>query len=178
VLLFCAVGSGLIYSQLLERNREHLTGDYLPEAYFTAAAWLEEHAESDDVVIAGPFLAPMLPGRSGVNVFAGHWALTLDAERKWSLIAILCGSLGPLDPARTLPLLHRNRIRFIVIDSLSLAPAELDDVLAHLVPVTRVAFETEELAICEVLEHVPTSNRVPWAGGDWIGDATVPSTGK
>ena len=116
---FSSIGTIELYRLQFERNRSHVFGDYLPDAYLEAMRWLDDNSEHAEVVIASPAIAPYLPGESGVTVFWGHWAQTLDRGAKERFLRRLFQPAGSKsdDIARVL---QRDRGRFIVLDARSL----------------------------------------------------------
>ena len=59
---------------------------FLPGDLWAAYAWLDEHADPSDVVLAAPYLTTLVPYLSGNRVFFGNLESTVDSERKLAAI--------------------------------------------------------------------------------------------
>jgi hypothetical protein len=169
-LVFCAWGSGEFYVRLFERNRMLLFGDYLPDSYVEALAWLDEHAGGGDVVLTTPAIAAFVPGRTGTAVFWGHWAQTIDRQEKHRfLMSIFSGA--PVDTGDVRRILQRNRVRFIVADRVSVGRYRIptDASVYAFRPFVRPVFANAAVHIWEVADHRPQPDDEPWPSGDWRG---------
>jgi hypothetical protein len=140
----CAVGSLVFYLDLLERNAKLVAGDYQPEEFRAAFAYLESHGDVDDVVLATTPIASMIPGRTGKTVFAGHWAQTKDYRAKSAFVWQLFGGVAGESKAAMLATLRENRVRFLVLDRVGrggVLPEETPPILQGLAtPVLQNAF--------------------------------------
>ncbi len=65
---------------------EPVRSPYLSTGEIGAIDWLNQHSQTGDVVLTGPLLGNVLPGRTPVRVFYGHLMETLNPSKK---IAIL-----------------------------------------------------------------------------------------
>jgi len=147
-----AIGNLHLYAGFFERNRRHALNDYLPQGYLDTFDWLEQNSESGDVVLASPGIAPLIPGRSGNVVFAGHWAQTLDLRRKYEFISALFTPGHPTLPDAGANVLKDSRVRYVVLDkptrqNLGLPPGFTDFGFAAQ---ARVAFRNEWVTIWEL----------------------------
>jgi hypothetical protein len=104
---------------------------YLSQDEATAMQWLLVNAP-DEVVLAAPRTALLLPGWAGVRVFAGHPFETIDAKAKEAQ-AEACFR-GELSPAAWQALREQYHIRYVFV-----GPAEraLGDGLSTLEPAFR-----------------------------------------
>ena len=116
VVVCSAFGSVAFVTELFRRNAEHQWGDYLPESHLEAMRWIDEHSREGDAALATPDITPMLPGWTGITVFEGHWAQTIDQARKREFAGTLFGATGSIDINEAARILRRNRIRFIAMD--------------------------------------------------------------
>jgi hypothetical protein len=165
-----AVGNVVLYRSLFERNAEHELGDYLPEEYLDAFRWLDDHGEPGDVVLASLAIAPMIPGRTGCVVFAGHWAQTVDVAGKSEFISALFGPPGSLDLGLIRRVFARNRIRFIVLDRVERDEQDIppDQSAFAFSPLATKVLGNAFVTIWTVNEG-PTGADEAWDGGDWRG---------
>jgi hypothetical protein len=167
IVLFAAAGSAELYLDLLASNREKRMGDYLPEVTLDAMRWLEEHTEPADVVIATPIISPWLPGRVGVTVYQGHWAQTLDLERKRDFVLDLFSANARTPPEEIERLLTAYRVRYLVADRSSVMRYKLagssagQDAGQAFRPWTRLAFKNADVLIWEVTGRPSASAPAP-----------------
>ncbi len=132
---FMAIGSGQFY---LAEMRERTFGRFLPEDVVDALHRLDEESSEHDIVLAGPALAGFVPGWTGTTAFWGHWAQTVDFERKRDLARRLItpgGAIGRVAAARALT---EHRIRYVVLDASS---AAFDAVDTWPIPIDRLPVE-------------------------------------
>jgi len=168
----CGVGSYVLYRGLFARNEQIFFGDYMPEPYMQSLGWLAQHHRPGEVVLAGPALTALVPGYTGDTVFYGHWAQTLDPERKLDFLKALVGPPGGLAPAAIRRILSRNRVRYIVLDAMGMGwrngiPGHLPRMT--LSPATKVVYRNPLVVILEVLGYKPQSETQLWASGNWEG---------
>ena len=170
LVVFCAVGSASLYLQSLRRLESHGLGDYIPEEYVQAFSWLETNSTPQDIILAGTEIAPMIPGRTGRAVFAGHWAQTIDPQGKDEFIRFLFGPPSPALPARVLPVLRRNQVRWIVLDAASRSLYGLpdDDGAIGASQIGAVRFHNGWVTIWSVEGDGQPPPR--WRSGDWRTD--------
>jgi len=178
LVVVCGIGSAVFYAGLFQRNERHSFGDYLPDEYVKALDWLSEHHQPGDVVLAGPRLTAMVPGRTGCTVFYGHWAQTLDRPGKMGFVQALFGPPGRLPLAAVKGLLARNRVHYVVLDAGSMnwqrgVPRQLPAMT--FLPLTKVAFVNPLVVILAIQEFQPRSDSRPWTSGDWQGSEDVPA---
>ena len=168
----CAVGS-LQHYRLNVARAAAGAEDTVPIELIAACHWLESASAPEAAVIAGPEIAPMIPGLTGRTVFAGHWAQTVDVPGK---IEFLRTVFGPAEGASLVEMdriLRRNGIRWAVLDAGTRArfgESTPDEALA----VSRlgsVRFRNRFVTIWE-LSGAP----VPWGSGDWRGRAALRSS--
>ncbi len=115
-VVFMAIGS----AQFLQSQfRDRTFGRFLPDDVVRALDVLDRLTGEDDVVLAGPALAGLVPGWSGATAFWGHWALTVDLARKRTLASRLLAPDSPIDRDVVARILDDHRIRFIVLDRAS-----------------------------------------------------------
>ena len=57
----------------------------LSESEYDALIWLKENTDSSQIVFANPKLSNYIPRVSGNRVYAGHWAQTIDFQKKYNL---------------------------------------------------------------------------------------------
>jgi hypothetical protein len=65
---------------------EPVKAPYLTPAEQGAISWLNAHARPGEVVLSGPLLGNVLPGRTLVKTFYGHLDETIDPDRKYALL--------------------------------------------------------------------------------------------
>jgi hypothetical protein len=65
---------------------EPVRSPYLSAGELGAFDWLRHHATTGDVVLSGPLLSNVLPGRAPVRVFYGHSMETLNPEQKLDIL--------------------------------------------------------------------------------------------
>lgn len=111
-----AAGNVPLYRSFFERNAAQAVGDYLPPGYLELFAWLDGRCGAADAVLASLSVAPLIPGRTGCVVYAGHWAQTVDVATKAERIAALFGPPGSLAPAEVHRTLADGRVRWLVLD--------------------------------------------------------------
>ena len=75
--------------QDLQTNNTAYVGNLMPPLYLradqrAALAWLDDHADSRDVLLCSSFLGSYAPSLAGTRVYLGHWAETLHFREKLS----------------------------------------------------------------------------------------------
>src|SRR3989442_8145441 len=115
----------------------------------------------------------MIPGRTGRAVFAGHWAQTIDPQGKDEFIRFLFGPPSPALPARALPVLRRNQVRWIALDTASRSLYGLpdDDGAIGASQIGAVRFHNGWVTIWSVDGDGQLPPR--WRTGNWPGGATA-----
>jgi len=73
--------------QDLQTNNSAYVGNIMPPLYLradqrAAFAWLDDHADSRDVLLCNSFLGSYAPSLAGTRVYLGHWAETLRFREK------------------------------------------------------------------------------------------------
>jgi hypothetical protein len=166
VVVVCAIGSVRLYLFLLGGG---LVQDvaYFPTSYFDATAWLEKNSRPEEVALAPYVLAAPLPGRTGLTVFAGHWAQTLDCENKLRFLALFFGERGSITPEQASAVLQRNRVRWVVVETERYEDGGAGD--APFLSLARPAYRNKELTVLEVTAYSPEERNQPWTGGGWNG---------
>jgi hypothetical protein len=112
----CAVGSWGFYRGLFERNLRPGSGDYLPNEFRAAFAYLANHGTPDDVILATSPIAAMIPGHTGKTVFWGHWAQTKDYRVKQAFVERLFGGTSGDSQESIQATLREHRVRYLVRD--------------------------------------------------------------
>ena len=64
---------------------------YLSDSELSVLHWLQRNTETDDVILADPKFSSYVPRISGNKVYIGHWAQTIEYNKKlkWYLSANL-----------------------------------------------------------------------------------------
>lgn len=65
---------------------EPVKAPYLSPAEQGAIAWLNQNAHPGEVVLSGPLLGNVLPGRTPVNSFYGHTDETINPDQKYAIL--------------------------------------------------------------------------------------------
>jgi hypothetical protein len=171
VAVFCAIGSWSFYSELFKRNTLHLFEDYLPNTFVDALKWLDNNSDHSGVVIAGPAIAMMIPGRTGNTVFEGHWAQTLDRAGKRRFTRVLFSPNGLADLNMIHRVLARNNVRFIVLDTVTARQWRLPIDTSHFPfsPLVDPVFQNGSVYIWEVKGYQADLDTEPWPSGNWFG---------
>jgi len=170
LVVFSAWGSATFYVGLFERNRQFRIGDYLPDSYLEALAWLDDNARDGEVVLATPGIAALVPGRTGNAVFWGHWAQTIDADEKQRFLLSIFSD-ATVDSNDVLRVLQRNRVRYIVADGASagLYRIPTDPSVYAFRPWVRPVFANSTVRVWEVADYRAQADDEPWPSGDWRG---------
>jgi hypothetical protein len=168
VVAFCAVGSGYLVRAQLERNRAALFGDYIPTAHLEAMQWLKENRDGAETVLTTPTLSALLPGRSGMTVFGGHWAQTLDAEGKARFTDGLLRETPPPKKDRVEQVFERNRVRFVLVGTEG-DPRGLVRRRLATWPILVEVFRNDSVTIWEYSGYRKSSPTRSWPDGDWQG---------
>ncbi len=171
VVMFSAIGSGLFYARLFERNTLRVFGDYLPDSYFDAMRWLDNNSNDGEVVIAGPAIANMIPGRTGNTVFEGHWAQTLDLRRKRQFIRLLFNPHGLADINVIRRVFLRNRVRYILLDTATARRGGLPFSTSRFpfIPLVEPVFQNDSVLIWEIKDYRSGLETQSWPNGNWFG---------
>jgi hypothetical protein len=178
VVAAAAIGSAHTFRLLVTLPAQPHLGDYVPAAWGDAFDWLAARPERDAVVVASPFIAPFVPGATGLTVFEGHWAQTLDRQRKQAFVHDLFEPPGAVDASDVRRVLIRNRVRYILLDSRSARDYGLGDGTRpfDFGRLARVAWQRPQVMIWEVTPEPATGEHQPpppephrWTSGDWRG---------
>ncbi len=94
-LVMVVISIGLIYLPS-DDLRDPVRSPYLSQGERGAIDWLNAQARPGEIVLTGPVLGNLLPGRTPVRVFYGHAMETLDPEVKLAILRQFC------DPASTM----------------------------------------------------------------------------
>jgi hypothetical protein len=170
LVVLSAWGSATFYAGLFERNRQSRIGDYLPDSYLEALAWLDDNARDGEVVLATPGIAALVPGRTGNVVFWGHWAQTIDPDAKQRFLLSIFSDPSA-DPHDVLRILQRNRVRYIVADGASagLYRIPADPSVYAFRRWVRPVFVNPTVRVWEVADYRVQADDEPWPSGDWRG---------
>jgi uncharacterized membrane protein len=76
-----------------------------------AMDWLRENTRPDAVVLASPLTGMFIPAMAGNRVVAGHWAETLERDRKETEVREFFDLATP--ESRRREILDRHGVRFI-----------------------------------------------------------------
>jgi hypothetical protein len=177
VVLAAGAGSIAHYRGLFQRYEAKLPDDYLPDDYARAIDWLGAHSRPGDVVVAGPRLAPLLPGRAGDTVFLGHWAQTLDRGAKAAFLPALYSPASTWTPELLNVVLRRNRVRYVVADLGSMPFYGRNDLAGPFPfePLGDLVYRNPRVKIWELRGPRSGSETEPWPSGDWRGGPSPPA---
>jgi len=171
LVALCALGSFAAWLGLFRQNALQWPGRYLPAGYAEAFRWLDAHGEPGEVVLAAPVLARRLPGRTGLAVFEGHFALTLDRLAKERFARALFRAPGPADPEGLAAVLARNRVRYVAADRVSAGRYGLSPLGSRypFLPLVEPVYRNAWVEVFEVRAERRGDPGTPWAGGSWRG---------
>lgn len=166
VVFFCAAGSGKLVWIQIERNRAQLFGDYIPTAHLEAFRWLKENRDGAETIVTPPAVAALVPGRTGIAVFTGHWAQTIDAAAKKRFVRSLFRSTGPLDEDSLRKIFERNRVRYVLVGDPSDPGGGIRRRLDSSETLMKV-FGNGAVTIWEVRGYQRSSPTRAWRDGNW-----------
>jgi hypothetical protein len=171
VVLGSGAGSIANYRDLFRPLESPSFGVYLPDNYALAIDWLAEHSRPGDVVVAGPMLSSLIPGRTGDTVFVGHWAQTLDGEAKKNFLPALYSPASTWTPELLNVVLRRNRVRYVVVDARTAAIFGRRDLEGPFPfeSLGKPVYRNLQVRIWELPGAESTSPTEPWPAGDWHG---------
>lgn len=132
-------------------NEPHTTAHapFVSDNEFAALAYLRAHAGNDDVILAPPGLAVLVPGFTGRYAYSGHWGETVDFRAKlWEVIGFY-SSESSEEERRAF--LRKNRIAYVLGYH---RPAADDvgfvDFRIHHAPYLKPVFDTAEITVYRV----------------------------
>ena len=158
LLVLCAVTPAVRWFSLVLQSPQSTVGRYLPTEYDEAFHWLDEHKAAGDVVLMLPPLATVIPSATGITVFAGHWAQTLDYEAKAEFVRQLFSSRTATKRERFEHVLDAHRVRYIVVDALGTADMNLSPKGPFIFePLCKLVFANPMVA---VWERLSTGDRI------------------
>lgn len=100
----------------LVRVREAGFPYYMSESELAGMRWLAQHTDRSAVVLSAPDYGNIVPRFSGNTVFIGHWAQTVDFDRKaQEAHAFYTGTIQATDRAA---FLTRERIAYVIVGPL------------------------------------------------------------
>ncbi len=97
-LLMLIISISLLY--INEEQVDPVRAPYFSAGEVGAFAWLRQNARVGDVVLTGPLLGNVLPGRAPVRVFYGHPMETLNADQKYEVLKQFC-DISTTKPVRS-----------------------------------------------------------------------------
>ncbi|MFN2168889.1 MAG: hypothetical protein ACK2U9_21860, partial [Anaerolineae bacterium] len=97
--------------------RYHTLPEYIGRDIDAGIAWLSEHTDGEDVVLASPHVAPYVPVLAHNRVYmANYEAPTADFQDKLSRLQRILGANSALDDDALLAFLTTERIAYIFYD--------------------------------------------------------------
>ncbi len=176
IVSFCAIGSGFVFDGLIQHNRQHELGDYLPNSTLEAMQWLDDHSNLGDVVIASPAFSYLVPGYTGDTVYEGHWANTIDLmpKRLWVIRLFSVGN-DPLPLESVRQTFVKNRVRYLMLDLFSARALKVPQAHPQFVflPLVNQVFRNDTIVIWEVQPNVGDAETRP-TGHSATQTATAP----
>jgi hypothetical protein len=152
VLVFCAITPAVRWFSLILQEPNSTVGRYLPSEYDEAFHWIDEHKAAGDVVLMLPPLAVMIPSLTGLTVFSGHWAQTLDNDAKTQFAQQLYSSRNATNRERFERTLNAHRVRYIVVDAIGAAANRLSAKGPFVFePLSKLVFANQMVAVWERL---------------------------
>jgi hypothetical protein len=164
-----AIGSGRLVAVQVERQRSLAFGDYLPDGVVEGLRWLAAHRDGAESVVAPLPISALVPGRSGMTVFGGHWAQTIDLRDKQRFVRSLFRAPESLGTERVRRVLARNRVRYVVLGAEGDPQGRTRAGLSSS-PLLRQVLHNDALTIWEYRDYRSASPTEPWESGDWRGE--------
>jgi hypothetical protein len=116
VLVFAsATNVGFITGQLIARGAATGAADprrYVPDELTEAMQWLAGNADRDAVVMSSYLTGNILPGKSGLRVFLGHYGQTIHSQEKGGAVTRFFN--GDMTDAEARELCETSRIRYVL----------------------------------------------------------------
>jgi len=168
----CSIGNMQLYVKMFSNLTERATPDFVAVGVLTALQWLDEQSNGNEVVVCSSLAAPLVPGKTGCTVFAGHWAQTVDEPLKFGYIRnIFTTTSNPRLVAETHRVFQRNRVRFVMLDAVTRSKLGVDQAQRDFVftPLAREVYRTPWAVIWEVNGYERGDDSTPWPSGDWKG---------
>ncbi|MBP7148133.1 MAG: hypothetical protein KBD01_11345 [Acidobacteria bacterium] len=172
VLVAGVIGAGAQLVAMLNQPARHSPGDYLPRDNDAALLWIDEHGGDGDVVLASRLVAVLVPGRTGLTVFEGHGAQTIERARKLEFVQMLFGPPERADLGAIARILARNRVRYVLLDRWSAEHAygaAWRGTRFAFEPLCPEVFRNERTIVWERRDHRPADETAYWPTGDWRG---------
>jgi len=122
-LIFCCISSFQFIGWCLanaQDNNSSRANVLMPPLYLSAGDaaamdYLREHGDRHKAVLCLTFAGNYLPGKSGMTVYLGHWAETVDYKEKLSqAIDFMTGKMTQNEARRWL---HENHIGYVLMGS-------------------------------------------------------------
>lgn len=152
LLVFCAITPAVRWFSLTLQPTNSTVGRYLPNEYADAFHWMDEHKAAGDVVLMMPPLATVIPSATGLTVYSGHWAQTLDYEAKAQFVRQLFSSRSATKRERFERVLDSSRVRYIVVDALGAAEMNVSSKGPFVFePLCKLVFANQMVAVWERL---------------------------
>lgn len=106
------VHNNLIYEERFNPpyTRQLMPPYFIAETHLQLFRWIEKNSGQGDAVLCNPMLGNYLPSLTGRKVFIGHWAETLNFERKLKQATAIWR--GELSPEEAQAFFHNHGIRY------------------------------------------------------------------
>jgi len=115
---------------------------FLPASEIEAMKWL--HGQPEGIVLSSPGSGNILPWLSGKKVYAGHWFMTLNLNKKTREVAYFFAPQAPLSTKREI--LRQSQARYVYYGGYETALGEVDTGLP-----LRKGYEKDGVSIYEVV---------------------------
>ncbi len=135
----------------LQRIRDGKFPYYVSNNELEGLRWLAEHADRSAIVLSAPDYGSIVPRFSGTTVFIGHWAQTIDFDRKAAMVHEFY--TGTMDRRERDSFLANNGIAYVLYGPVERGywpAARLDND-----PSLRMIFSNNRIAIYRVSTREP-----------------------
>jgi len=115
---------GLLAGQLAGRGEATGANDprrYLPHDVSIASDWMNRNCDPDATVLCSYLMGNVLPGRTGLRVFLGHYGQTMWSQQKGELVRSFYN--GELSDAESREMIESNRISYVMFSPFERAVA-------------------------------------------------------